>query len=86
MYRLHAHNCVDLLTELDTTIDNISDSNLIVCGDINIDILKNNRITHEYNSIMAKHGLHNKIVSAKTSSTRTLIDHFFWRSTNYYTK
>lgn len=88
LYRLHAHNCVDFLTELDTTLDNISDSNIIVCGDINIDLLKNNMITHEYNSIMAKHGLHNKIVSATrvTPTSSTLIDHFFWRSTNYYTK
>lgn len=82
IYRLHTRTCQEFLKELEHTLDRAQEKNLIVTGDINIDTLKNTKITDDYKDLMAHHGLQNyaRGPTRITMTSKTAIDHFYCRT------
>lgn len=86
VYRLHAHNCSDFTLELDNYLTKCTDNNLILCGDMNLDILKNTSQASEYRDMLSGHGLKSLIntPTRQIANSKTCIDHLFIRMTSQF--
>lgn len=81
LYRLHNYPHMQFNEELDLLLTKIVCNNLILCGDINIDLLNHSNHTNDYLIKMASHGLKslNNEPTRVTQSSSTCIDHIFFR-------
>lgn len=85
IYRPPSHNIKTFTEELDQCINNANKKReIILVGDTNIDILKNNGVTTKYLDMLSSNGLQ-CMVTATTredvkNNTNTCIDHMFIRS------
>lgn len=81
IYRLHNHSVDSFVQEIDDFLNKIDSPNLVISGDLNIDLLKNTSQTDNYLTKMASHGLASLIDQPTriTSETSTCIDHIFFR-------
>lgn len=82
VYRLHAFAKSIFICELDSILSACSDKNLIVIGDMNIDILNViDKDSENFLLTMASHGLQSLInePTRLTDSSKTCIDHIFIR-------
>lgn len=81
IYRLQSVSENTFLFELSQLLQEIK-NNIIYIGDININLLYNNGITQNYNSIMSSNGLASLVDTPTriTDKSETLIDHIFIRS------
>lgn len=88
IYRLHSVNKNVFLIELENCLKdrNVANmkNNLFIMGDININILDNNVVVDEYNTLLCLNGLECllKQPTRITDSTSTCIDHVFARIAN----
>lgn len=85
IYRPPALNINEFLAEIDTTINSIKKKReLIIIGDMNIDILKLNNVTIKYIDMILSYGLQCVIKEVTrediNKNTRTCIDHMFIRN------
>lgn len=84
IYRLHSSTISDFCNDLDNVLSGYARSNLIVLGDINLNILENSNDTDRYSCLMSGLGF-NSVVNVPTrvtSVSATCIDHVFIR--DYY--
>ena len=89
IYRKPSLSKINFIKEIDEFLFSIEDKNLIICGDMNINLLDpNDRIVTKYEDIMAEHGLL-KLIDKPTREefsgnnySSTLIDHMFARVQN----
>lgn len=85
IYRPPSQNVTTFVTELDTIINNVHEKQqLIIVGDMNVDILKENITTTKYLDMLMSNGLH-CLVNETTreddnNNTQTCIDHLFVRN------
>ena len=86
IYRSPNSNIEIFLKELKQIIKKNECENIIILGDINIDILKgpNEKIAFDYLYLLNKFGYHSEINSTtrKNDSTATCIDHIFTKLSN----
>lgn len=85
IYRPPSSNIKEFLNEIDKTINTINKKQeLIIVGDMNIDILKQNNITIKYIDMILSYGLQCVIKEVTrediNKNTRTCIDHLFVRN------
>lgn len=82
IYRPHTVDVKEFVQNLNTYLSNIRAEELLVIGDININILNPNTIAEEYIASLGDHGLLSAINShtRAQNETRTCIDHAFIRS------
>lgn len=76
IYRLHAFTCSELINEIND-LCNSNQPNVMICGDMNLDILTNNNIAQECLVVMSDHGLKSLINSPKRTTADSIpcIDH-----------
>jgi hypothetical protein len=81
VYRLQSFNIDVFLDEFDSVLIRIKSNNLLVLGDMNINILNNSEIVDNYNFLMSSHGLTSDVnVPTRISNiSSTCIDHVFYR-------
>jgi len=72
------------LDELNCVLSSIDKKDLIVLGDMNIDILSDSELSIDYLNLMSAFGLKavHKLVTRQTESSGTCIDHVFYRKCN----
>lgn len=54
VYRLHSVNISEFVVEFNSILSAVKSKNVLVLGDINIDILSNSRLIDEYKLMMGK--------------------------------
>lgn len=81
VYRLQQFNEDQFCMELDNMLHKINNKNLIICGDLNINLLKPSNSADNYLTKMAGHGLESQInePTRVTMQSSSLIDHVFIR-------
>lgn len=81
IYRLHEYSPIIFTDELNIYLNLIKNKNLIVCGDININLLNQLNCVDNYLTTMANHGLECKINEPTRikNNSKSLIDHVFIR-------
>jgi hypothetical protein len=82
VYRLHTYSVTAFTNELEAFLENISDKNLVFCGDLNICVKEVTPVNYEYLTLMASFGFEQQINAPTrvTRSSSTSIDHIFYRS------
>lgn len=91
IYRPPSHNPHEFIRELDDILKTVKKQrNVIMVGDINIDIMKENTVTTLYLDTLTCNGMQ-LIINDYTrevinQNTRTCIDHLFVRMKNVYTQ
>lgn len=82
IYRFHEFSPNQFSDELDKCLKLIKNKNMIICGDMNINLLNSTNCVNNYLMIMANHGLSCKINEATRikNNSQSLIDHIFIRS------
>lgn len=84
VYRLHRYAAEIFLDELDGILSNLNinvNKNMFIIGDMNINLLIENRLTDDYKMLLAKYGFES-IINTPTRISRdtsTCIDHIFCR-------
>lgn len=91
IYRPPKNNVKEFIIELDKLINNIKNKqDIIIIGDINIDILKQNITTNKYTEMLSSNGLQSLINESTrediNKKTSTCIDHLYTRSKNTTTQ
>lgn len=61
IYRLHGYNVDIFVEELDNLLKELPDSNILISGDLNIDLLKETSHSENYLRTMSSHGLYSLI-------------------------
>lgn len=82
IYRFHEYRPRDFIDEFSTFLKKINTSNLIVTGDVNIDILDNDSDKNLYIGMMASHGFQSIINEPTRTSSGSCVDHIFVRLEN----
>lgn len=87
IYKLHNFSSILFMDELNMYLSNKSINsfkNILIMGDMNINLLENNNLTDEYKIILANNGLHSLINSPTriTERTETCIDHVIVKISN----
>lgn len=84
IYRLQSCSINEFLFEYTQFLDDFKPKNLLILGDLNIDILQNSAIIDEYKFLMSSHGLSSDInVPTRIfGASSTCIDHVFFRSSS----
>lgn len=91
IYRPPSQNVNTFVAELDTIINNLQKKqDVIIAGDMNVDILKENITTTKYLDMLMSNGLHS-LVNETTreddnNNTQTCIDHLFVRTSHRRTQ
>lgn len=82
IYRLHEFSADNFIIELDSILTQIKTPNLMINGDININILESSRTVDEYMIKMASYGLRSLVnePTRVTKFSKTCIDHIFYRN------
>lgn len=82
IYRFHSFTVTDFNTELTLWLPNINCRNLVIVGDLNIDLHSQCPQVEDYKNLMNNQGLAPMINSATrvTESSSTLIDHMYVRA------
>lgn len=86
LYRPPSLNKNHFLTELDRLLCNYTNQDIILIGDINIDLKVSTNVSQQYLNLLSEHGLacgirdYTRIESRKDSVTKSCIDHIFVRS------
>lgn len=81
IYRLQEFSPNRFTIELDNYLHLIKNKNLIICGDININLLEATNCVNNYLMVMANHGLDSKVKEPTRikNNSFSLIDHVFVR-------
>lgn len=81
VYNNNIHNADLFLNDLENLIDKYISKNLLIVGDCNIDVLKDNEVTRRYYDIIHTAGLEMKITlpTRTQGNASTLIDHVVMR-------
>lgn len=81
VYRLHEYHADVFVEEFDNLLSGLNDNNLLISGDINIDLLKKTSLSENYLLRMASHGLFSLIDQPTriTEETNSCIDHILFR-------
>lgn len=81
VYRLQEFSSYMFINDFDSYLSKVKYKNLIVCGDMNLNLLKSSPESELYLIKMASHGLDPKIAEPTrvTKESETLIDHIFVR-------
>lgn len=79
LYRLHGYTSTEFIQEFGRTLEKNSNKNLIVLGDINIDILADTSVSQDYQMMMASIGLKSQVNEITRNASSTCIDHLFIR-------
>lgn len=82
LYRLHDYTPQEFVTEFHNLLKKIKNPNLIICGDVNIDLISKSNVKEDYLIKLASHGLAPLITEPTrvTLNSSTCIDHIFIRS------
>ncbi|XP_046405909.1 uncharacterized protein LOC124170906 [Ischnura elegans] len=85
LYRHHVIQPNHFLNEIQGVFHKVS-GNLVIVGDININILDNNQVSNDYINLMCSQGLQCllKLPTRITRSSSTCLDHVFARIANMY--
>lgn len=79
IYRLHSIPVCSFLEEFDAMLSREKCRNLVIVGDMNLDLLSDCENINNYHCIIAKNGLFSFINEPTRPSSRTCIDHILGR-------
>lgn len=82
VYRLHAHTVNNFISELSIYLNTLKGKNIIILGDINIDILQPviNNSALDYLDLLSSFGFDSLVRTITRPSSETCIDHVFSRT------
>lgn len=85
IYRLQMYSVESFLIEFSSLLPKIKSKNLLVMGDVNIDILGSSSFVDEYKFLMSSHGLFCEVdVPTRISNiSATCIDHVYYRCPDF---
>jgi len=76
-YRSHAFSINDFNHELDAVLQSLNHSNLVLIGDLNIDILTETHSTADYINLLHEHGFMSMFSIVSRLRSNTCIDHIW---------
>lgn len=79
MYRLHSYTVDYFINEFSSFLDNVTAKNLIIIGDLNINILSDSNDSNNYLSMMSSFGLASLVNEITRAFSSSCIDHLFVR-------